>query len=88
MIAANEKLAGGTGSANGSSYTFVSTLGTAGTDSGTGELDLCAAYKETLFDFARYRRPEVYGRITGQRGPEVPDGVQAALAAAAEGGDR
>jgi len=54
----------------------------------TAELDLCADYKETLFDFARYRRPEVYGRITGQRGPEVPDGVQAALAAAAEGGDR
>jgi hypothetical protein len=25
-------------------------------------------YKETLFDFDKYRRPEVYGRITGQRG--------------------
>ena len=37
------------------------------------DLDLCANYKDTLFDFARYRRPEVYGPITGQRGIEVPD---------------
>ena len=37
------------------------------------DLDLCANYKETLFDFARYRRPDVYGPITGQRGVEVPD---------------
>ena len=36
------------------------------------DLDLCANYKDTLFDFARYRRPEVYGPITGQRGVEVP----------------
>ncbi len=28
------------------------------------DLDLCAHYKETLFDFARYRRPELYGPIT------------------------
>jgi predicted amidohydrolase len=28
------------------------------------DLDRCAELKETLFDFARYRRPEVYGRIT------------------------
>lgn len=28
------------------------------------DLDRTAAYKETLFDFARYRRPESYGLIT------------------------
>ena len=27
------------------------------------DLDWCAQYKETLFDFARYRRPELYGAI-------------------------
>lgn len=27
------------------------------------DLDLCAHYKDTLFDFARYRRPEMYGSI-------------------------
>ncbi len=43
------------------------------------DLDLCAGYTGTLFDFHRYRRPEVYGRITAQRGPEVPAGVRAAL---------
>ena len=32
------------------------------------DLDWCKRYKETLFDFDRYRRPEVYGTITGQRG--------------------
>lgn len=37
------------------------------------DLDLCANYKDTLFDFARYRRPEVYEPITGQRGVEIPD---------------
>jgi hypothetical protein len=37
------------------------------------DLDWCARYKETLFDFERYRRPEVYGRITGQRGVVRPD---------------
>ena len=36
------------------------------------DLDWCARYKDTLFDFDRYRRPEVYGRITGQRGIELP----------------
>ncbi|MFM9093893.1 MAG: N-carbamoyl-D-amino-acid hydrolase, partial [Acidimicrobiaceae bacterium] len=30
-------------------------------------LDWCNNYKNTLFDFNRYRRPEVYGRITNQR---------------------
>ena len=43
------------------------------------DLDLCAGYTGPLFDFHRYRRPEVYGRITAQRGPEVPAGVRAAL---------
>lgn len=32
------------------------------------DLDWCARYKETLFDFDRYRRPEVYTRLTTQRG--------------------
>ncbi len=37
------------------------------------DLDWCEKYKGTLFDFDRYRRPEVYGRITSQRGVELPD---------------
>lgn len=32
------------------------------------DLDWCKRYTGTLFDFDRYRRPEVYGRITAQRG--------------------
>lgn len=36
------------------------------------DLDWCAQYKETLFNFARYRRPEVYGRITSQKGVQAP----------------
>jgi predicted amidohydrolase len=36
------------------------------------DLDWCARYKKTLFDFDRYRRPEVYRRITGQRGVIEP----------------
>jgi predicted amidohydrolase len=36
------------------------------------DLDWCKRYKDTLFDFDRYRRPEVYGRITSQRGVELP----------------
>jgi predicted amidohydrolase len=36
------------------------------------DLDLCANYKETLFDFARYRRPEVYGLITERKGAIPP----------------
>ena len=32
------------------------------------DLDWCSRYKDTLFDFDRYRRPEVYGPITAQRG--------------------
>ena len=37
------------------------------------DLDWCQHYKGTLFDFDRYRRPEVYGRITTQRGAILPD---------------
>jgi predicted amidohydrolase len=36
------------------------------------DLDRCKRYKDTLFDFDRYRRPEVYGRITAQRGVVEP----------------
>ena len=32
------------------------------------DLDWCNNFKNTLFNFDRYRRPEVYGRITSQRG--------------------
>ena len=32
------------------------------------DLDWCNNYKKTLFDFNKYRSPEVYGRITNQRG--------------------
>jgi len=39
------------------------------------DLDLCANYKDTLFDFSRYRRPEVYGPITAQRGAKTPDHI-------------
>ncbi len=37
------------------------------------DLDHCVKYKDTLFDFERYRRPEMYGRITGQKGVIRPD---------------
>jgi predicted amidohydrolase len=37
------------------------------------DLDWCYQYKNTLFDFDRYRRPEVYQRITGQRGAIIAD---------------
>lgn len=37
------------------------------------DLDWCAKYKGTLFDFDRYRRPELYTRITAQRGVELPE---------------
>lgn len=32
------------------------------------DMDWCERYTGTLFDFDKYRRPEVYGRITAQRG--------------------
>jgi predicted amidohydrolase len=38
------------------------------------DLDWCYRYKDTLFDCDRYRRPEVYGRITAQRGVIRPPG--------------
>jgi predicted amidohydrolase len=37
------------------------------------DLDWCHRYKGTLFDFDRYRRPEMYTRITAQRGVILPD---------------
>ncbi len=37
------------------------------------DLDWCGRYTGTLFDFERYRRPEMYGRITSQRGVTPPD---------------
>jgi N-carbamoyl-D-amino-acid hydrolase len=36
------------------------------------DLDWCKKYKGTLFDFERYRRPEMYGLITSQRGVVEP----------------
>jgi predicted amidohydrolase len=36
------------------------------------DLDLCKNYKETLFDFERYRMPEHYGLITERRGAKEP----------------
>ena len=36
------------------------------------DLDWCAKYKETVFDFARYRRPEAYRLITERRGAIPP----------------
>jgi predicted amidohydrolase len=38
------------------------------------DLDWCRHYKETLFDFARYRRPEMYARITEPNRPAPGDG--------------
>jgi N-carbamoyl-D-amino-acid hydrolase len=37
------------------------------------DLDLCLDYKRTLFDFSRYRRPEMYRSITEQRGVTEPN---------------
>jgi N-carbamoyl-D-amino-acid hydrolase len=37
------------------------------------DLGWCAHYKETLFDFERYRRPEMYQRITKQKGVVLPE---------------
>ncbi len=36
------------------------------------DLDWCGHYKETLFDFATYRRPEVYRLITERKGAIAP----------------
>lgn len=43
------------------------------------DLDWCEKYKGTLFNFDRYRRPEVYTRITQQRGTIISAANQAAL---------
>ncbi|MEL6892395.1 MAG: N-carbamoyl-D-amino-acid hydrolase [Actinomycetota bacterium] len=40
------------------------------------DLDMCDRYKRTLFDFDRYRRPEMYGRITSTESTSL---VQAAI---------
>ncbi len=32
------------------------------------DLDICLDYKKTVFDFERYRRPEMYRSIVEQRG--------------------
>ncbi|MEY2552349.1 MAG: N-carbamoyl-D-amino-acid hydrolase [Ilumatobacteraceae bacterium] len=37
------------------------------------DLDWCDRYKKTLFDFDRYRRPELYTAITSRRGVVEPD---------------
>ena len=37
------------------------------------DLDLCKNYKETLFDFDRYRMPEYYKLIAERRGPVPPE---------------
>jgi N-carbamoyl-D-amino-acid hydrolase len=36
------------------------------------DLEMCRLGRETIFDFARHRRPEAYGRITAQTGSETP----------------
>ena len=37
------------------------------------DLDWCSRYKDTLFDFDQYRRPELYTRIADQRGVIEPE---------------
>jgi len=37
------------------------------------DLDLCNDYKRTVFDFDRYRRPEMYTAITASRGVTPPE---------------
>jgi len=33
------------------------------------DLDLCDRFKQTVFDFQRYRRPSMYGPITAPHAP-------------------
>jgi hypothetical protein len=40
----------------------------------TCDLDAGTQYKTTVFDFERYRRPELYGSIVHQPGSAPPDG--------------
>ena len=47
------------------------------------DLDACAGYKDTVFDFGRYRMIEDYGLICSQRGVRVP--APAAVGSAAVG---
>ncbi|MDH3518545.1 MAG: N-carbamoyl-D-amino-acid hydrolase, partial [Acidimicrobiia bacterium] len=42
----------------------------------TLDLDFCDTYKRTLFDFERYRMPEIYSRIVDQRGTLLPPEVE------------
>lgn len=52
------------------------------------DLDMCKKYKDTLFDFGRYRRPEVYGLITQQKGvvsPPPPQGETGGATTSPEG---
>jgi len=37
------------------------------------DLERCARYKQTVFDFRRYRRPEMYGAITAPHEPRGDD---------------
>jgi predicted amidohydrolase len=37
------------------------------------DLDMCALGRSTIFNFAAHRRPEAYGRITGQVGAVQPE---------------
>ncbi len=36
------------------------------------DLEMCRLGRTTIFDFARHRRPEAYGRITAQTGSDAP----------------
>lgn len=36
------------------------------------DLDMCARYKDTVFHFERYRRPDAYTAITAQKGATLP----------------
>jgi predicted amidohydrolase len=36
------------------------------------DLDLCRSYKETIFNFARHRRPEAYRMIVERTGASPP----------------
>ncbi len=51
-------------------------------------LDKCNDFKETLFDFARYRRPELYQRIGSQKGviepPPLASGTHVASTSAGD----
>lgn len=40
------------------------------------DLDMCERYKKTLFDFDRYRRPEMYGLITATTDTQSATGEQ------------